>query len=187
MGNALRGAVVVAGAVATVVALSGCSVLGAGTRTAEAPAPSASATTAATPGTASCDLASGTGSVSIEETADAYRVEWSGVPTDDDGARQEYQVQLGTASQDDHITMYIEFDSITGATTYGWFDPDTLDVDPVPGDPDTSAGTVVGVFPKQRDIDASYWSPSWSKTTTEDSDTTYCTEDGQVLDWTPLD
>jgi hypothetical protein len=97
MGNAARGAVVVAGAVGTVVALSGCSVLGAGTRTAEAPAPSPTAT-AATPGTASCDLASGTGSVSIEETADAYRVEWSGVPTDDDGARQEYQVQLGTAS-----------------------------------------------------------------------------------------
>ena len=185
MGNVVRGGAVVAGAVATVVALSGCSVLGTGSQSAEAPAPSATATTAATPGKASCDLSSGTGSVSIEETADAYRVEWSGVPTVDEGVRQEYQVQLGTASQDEHVTMLIEFDSISG-TAYGWLDPDTLEVAPVPGEPDTSAGTIVGTFPKQHEIDAAWWSPTWSKTGGGDSTTTWCSEDGQVLDWTPL-
>jgi len=182
MGMRMRGGAVLVGALVTATALTGCA--GGGTATAEAPSPSA---TEATPGRASCDLTSGGGSVSLEETADAYRVEWSGVPTSAEGARQEYQLYLGDESQEHAISMYIGFDSITGKTTYGWFNRDTNDVDPIPGAPDTSAGTVVGTFPKQTEIDAVYWSPSYSRTTTDDSSTTWCTEDSQVMPWTPLD
>lgn|GEM_PF-6274613 len=181
MGMDRRSGALVAGALLLTTALAGCAAGGSGDA-----APTPTRTAAATPGKASCHLSSGGGSVSLQETADAYRVEWKGVPTDDGGRRNTYQVQLGNEGQTKHIGLYIQFDSITG-TTYGLFNTETNDVDPVPGEPDTSNGTIVGTFPKQEDIDAVYWAPSYGKTTTDSSETTWCTKDGQVLDWTPLD
>ncbi|MET3451263.1 hypothetical protein [Curtobacterium sp. 1544] len=177
-----RSGALVTGALLLTTALAGCAAGGSGDA---APTPTRTKA-AATPGKASCHLSSGGGSVSLEETADAYRVEWKGVPTDDGGQRNTYQVQLGNEGQTKHIGLYIEFDSITG-TTYGLFNSETNDVDPVPGEPDTSNGTVVGTFPKQEDIDAVYWAPSYGVVNEDGADTTWCTEDGQVLDWTPLD
>jgi hypothetical protein len=176
-----RSSALVTGALLLTTALAGCAAGGSGDA-----APTPTRTAAATPGKASCHLSSGGGSVSLEETADAYRVEWKGVPTDDGGRRNTYQVQLGNEGQTKHIGLYIQFDSITG-TTYGLFNSETNDVDPVPGEPDVSNGTVVGTFPKQEDIDAVYWAPSYGVVNEDGADTTWCTEDGQVLDWTPLD
>ncbi|WP_144750574.1 hypothetical protein [Curtobacterium pusillum] len=177
-----RSGALVTGALLLTTVLAGCAAGGSGDA---APTPTRTKA-AATPGKASCHLSSGGGSVSLEETADAYRVEWKGVPTDDGGQRNTYEVQLGNEGQTKHIGLYIEFDSITG-TTYGLFNSETNDVDPVPGEPDVSNGTVVGTFPKQEDIDAVYWAPSYGVVNEDGADTTWCTEDGQVLDWTPLD
>jgi hypothetical protein len=182
MGMHRRSSALVTGALLLTTALAGCAASGSGDA---APTPTRTKA-AATPGKASCHLSSGGGSVSLEETADSYRVEWKGVPTDDGGQRNTYEVQLGNEGQTKHIGLYIEFDSITG-TTYGLFNSETNDVDPVPGEPDTSNGTVVGTFPKQEDIDAVYWAPSYGVVNEDGADTTWCTEDGQVLDWTPLD
>jgi hypothetical protein len=182
MGMHRRSSALVTGALLLTTALAGCAAGGSGDA---APTPTRTKA-AATPGKASCHLSSGGGSVSLEETADAYRVEWKGVPTDDGGQRNTYEVQLGNEGQTKNIGLYIEFDSITG-TTYGLFNSETNDVDPVPGEPDTSNGTVVGTFPKQEDIDAVYWAPSYGVVNEDGADTTWCTEDGQVLDWTPLD
>lgn len=184
MGMNRRIGMLLAGAALVTTALAGCA--SGGTDGSGDAGPTPTETTAATtPGTAACDLVTGRGSVTLEETADAYRIEWTGVPVDPDDNRTTYEVQLGNDEMQGGVDLYVEYDTVTG-TTYGVMPQGSNAVDPIDGEPETSGGTIVGTFPKDDALTPTWWSPKYTVIDDSGATSTVCTDDGQVMDYEPL-
>lgn len=176
----VRSMVGLGAAAAVVLALAGCS--GGGASTAES---TPKQTKTAVAGQATCTLHSGTGKIRLHETADAYEVEWTGLPLDASDSHY-YSVQLGNADQSEHTDLVMEW---TGTTVrnYGVANDSSGEVTQVEGDPTVSGDTISGTFPKRDGLDASWWAPHYTVIDGSDATSEYCSSDGQVLDYTPLD